>query len=271
MNINKIILTISIFLIFNSIIIFNSCSDDTVTNAPPPAVTNDLILLDTSYAIGGRALVSFYVEETLKVGYNNIYIVLHDSVTNAVITDAHVEFDPVNHSNSAPVENPDELAVDGKFKGAMILNESQADHWHYHIHVHNHQAPGEPEGEAEFEDFVVKENPGKLQYIAMPDSTKLYLSYIKPTAPVTGMNNFEFLINRDEISQFPADGSYTIQVNPVYSKDGHTTTGNTNPTGDLSDGHYKGQLNLDRNGDWLINLNVSKNGISRETYFTLNY
>lgn len=271
MNLRRVIYSILLLLIFSSTIFLNSCSDDSVTNAPPPPVTDNLFLMGEEYAIGARTLVSFYLEESLKVGYNNVYLVLKDSVTGVVINDAHVEFAPVNHSSGVPVENPPSLAVDGRFKGAMILNAPQTDHWHYHIHVHNHEAPGEPEGEAEFGDFRVRENPGKLQYITMPDSTKLYLSYIKPSSPSNGLNDFEFLVNRDEITQFPADGSYTIAINPVYTGDGHTTTGNVNPTGNTSNGHYTGRLNLDQSGVWLINMTVSKNGISRDTYFELSY
>ncbi|HMS34390.1 MAG TPA: hypothetical protein PKC91_09905 [Ignavibacteria bacterium] len=257
-----------------SSVLFNSCSDDTVTTAPPPAVTQDLIFLDTAYAIGGRALVSIYVEETLKVGYNNVYIVLKDSVTGATITDAHVEFDLLNHGVGTPVENPDKLAVDGKFKGAWILTAAQAGdnalHWHYHIHVHNHQAPGEPEGEAEFGDFLVKENPDGFKSITMPDSTKLFLSFINPDKPVTGMNDFEFLINKNEPDLFPADGSYTVQMNPVFLPNGHTTSNNVNPAG-ASDGHYNGRVNFDQSGAWRVNLKIMKNEHEYDTYFDVTY
>ena len=210
----RVIYTILILITFSSSIVFNSCSDDSVSTAPPAPVTQDLIFLDTAYAIGGRALVSIYVEETLKVGYNNVYIVLNDSVTGATITDAHIEFDLLNHSVGTPVENPGETAVDGKFKGAWILTAAQAGdnnlHWHYHIHVHNHQAPNEPEGAAEFGDFRVKENPDGFKSITMPDSTKLFLSYIKPDKPANGMNDLEFLISKNEPEPSPPEGSYTI-------------------------------------------------------------
>ena len=270
----RVIYTILILITFSSSIVFNSCSDDSVSTAPPAPVTQDLIFLDTAYAIGGRALVSIYVEETLKVGYNNVYIVLNDSVTGATITDAHIEFDLLNHSVGTPVENPGETAVDGKFKGAWILTAAQAGdnnlHWHYHIHVHNHQAPNEPEGAAEFGDFRVKENPDGFKSITMPDSTKLFLSYIKPDKPANGMNDLEFLINKNEPELFPPDGSYTIQMNPVYLANGHTTTNNVAPTGG-TDGHYKGRVNFDQSGAWRVNLKVMKNGHEYDTYFDVTY
>ena len=71
--------------------------------------------------------------------------------------------------------------------------------------VHNHQAPGKPEGEAEFSDFIVRDNPDKFKSIIMADSTKLFLSFIAPKTSVTGANAFEFLINRNEPELFPPD------------------------------------------------------------------
>jgi len=272
MKYRRVISISFILIIILTSFLLNSCSDDSNPAAPPAPNTSNLIRLDSNFAIGGRASVSFYVEDTLRVGYNNIYIVLYDSVTKGLITDAHVEFMPTNHGHSTPVEDPPQAAVDGIFKGAIILNESQpiTDHWHYLIGVHNHQAPGEPEGEVEFEDFRVKENPDKFKSIIMPDSTPLYLSYIKPKNPVTGLNDFEFLINRNEPELFPPDGSFTIEMIPEFLSDGHTTNGNINPVGSAN-GHYTGKFNLDRNGAWRIKLKVIKNNIFYDTYFDINY
>lgn len=271
----KTILNIIAILFFT--ILINSCSDDSVTAPPPAAVTDNLILLDQQYATGARALVYFYVEETLKVGYNKIYIVLKDSVTMATINNSHVEFEVTGHGGvGIPVENPDENAVNGKFVGAMVLTQSQSSsfgenlpHWHYHIHVHNHEAPGEPEGEAEFGDFRVLENDDTFRSITMPDSTKLFLSNIKPVNPVSGMNSFEFLISRNSKGYEP-DGAYTIQMTPVHISDGHTSSGNVNPVGE-SDGHYNGTINFDRSGEWRINLKLIRDTISYDTFFEMNY
>ena len=274
----RVIYSILLLLTFSFSILFYSCSDDSNPAKTPDPVTQQLVFLDTAYAIGGQALVSFYVEDTLHVGYNNVYLVIHDSITGNLITDAHIEFNCTDHGYGTPVEDPPQTAVDGKFKGAMILNESQANddplHWHYDISVHNHQAPGKPEGIAAFRDFRVKENPDQFREITMPgtDSVKLYLANIKPVVPVSGLNDFEFIINRDEPDLFPPDGSFTIQLNPVYISDttGHTTTGNVNPVGS-SDGHYNGKLNFDRSGKWRINMRISKNGTFYDTFFDMTY
>jgi len=273
MNKRIIISVLNFFIFFSLITFFNSCSDDSNPSAPQ-LNTKQLIKLDSAYAIGGRATVSIYLEDSLKTGYNPVYIVLYDSVTNALITDAHIEFHLLNHGHAAPVENPAGEAVDGKFKGAFILTSPQTGdnvlHWHYSIMVHNHQAPGKPEGEAEFSDFIVRDNPDKFKSIIMADSTKLFLSFIAPKTSVTGANAFEFLINRNELELFPPDGSYTVQMTPEYLLNGHTTANNVNPAGQ-SDGHYKGTVNFDMSGNWRIKLRIIKNTLSYDTYFDLSY
>ena len=105
---------------------------------------------------------------------------------------------------------------------------------------------------------------------AMSDSTALYLSNITPYTPVPGLNNFEFLISKNEPELYPPDGSYTIEMNPVYLADGHSTTGNVTPVGSAN-GHYNGKINFDQSGTWRINLMISKNGHSYSTYFDMSY
>ncbi|MDZ4712572.1 MAG: hypothetical protein SGI89_09650 [bacterium] len=270
----KNIRVITTLLILISAFVFNACKDDSNPSAPPPANTANLIRLDSGYVLGAAAIASIYAEDSMHTGYNPVYFVLYDSVTLAVITDAHISFNPQNHGHSAPYENPPEIAVDGKFKGALVLTQSFTDapmHWHINYSVHNHQAPGEPEGEGEYSPGRVRDNPDGFKSIVMPDSTKLYLSYITPNTPAAGMNDFEFIINKNEPEFFPHDGSYTIQMTPEFLADGHTTTGNVNPVGDMSNGHYKGKMNLDASGSWRIKLKVMKNTLSYDTYFDVSY
>ncbi len=269
----------SLFILITSFaFIFNSCSDDTVTS--PIVITpvdepdmSAYMKIDSGYAIGGRAFLSLYAEDSLRTGYNRLYFVLHDSLTGEVMTDAHITIEPLNHGHAAPVEDPDEDAPNGIFEGAMVFTESFTDdpaHWHLTFMVHNHGAPGEPEGEVEFSTPVILPNPEFFKSIVMPDSTALYLSNITPYTPVAGINDFEFIINKNEPELFPPDGSYSIVMNPVYLPDGHSTTGNETPVGS-SNGHYTGKINFDQSGAWRINLIISKNGHSYATYFDMSY
>lgn len=275
MNYNRVIYLICIILLSSGIAFFNSCSDDSNPSAPNPPVTVNLIKLDSNYALGAGAMVVLYAEDSMHTGYNPVYIVLYDSATGNLITNSHITFHPVNHGHSAPYENPPEDAVDGKFKGALVLTQAFTDnpaHWHIGIHVHNHYAPGEPEGELEYSPGRVRDEPGKFKSIIMPDpdSTALYLSYIGPSSPQTGMNDFEFIINKNEPELYPPDGTYTIVVNPVFSSNGNSSVNNFNPSGN-SNGHYTGRINLTQNGTWRINLHLEKNSIQYDTYFEISY
>jgi len=273
MKVRRVAFLLFIALVFSGALFFQSCKDDSNPSAPPPANTVNLIKLDSNYALGARAIIAIYAEDSMHTGYNPFYIVLYDSVTNAVITDAHVSFDPQNHGHSAPHENPPEEAVEGKFKGALVLTEAFTDnpvHWHIHIEIHNHQAPGEPTGEYEYSPGRVRDNSDGFKSIIMPDSTKLFLSYIAPNNPVTGLNDFEFLISRNEPELFPPDGSYSILMTPRFISDGHTTSNNVTPVGS-SNGYYKGRVNFDISGAWRINITISKNGHSYDTYFDTSF
>jgi hypothetical protein len=275
----KNVIRLSIFILFSGLMFsFSSCSDDTVT-APPVTVVvpepdmSSYMKIDSGYVLGASAYMNLYADDSLRTGYNPLYFVLHDSATGVVMTDAHITIQPLNHGHASPVENPDEDAPDGIFEGAMVFTQSFTDsplHWHLTFTVHNHGAPGEPEGEIEFSTPVILPNPDFFKSFIMSDSTALYLSNITPYTPVPGLNNFEFLISKNEPELYPPDGSYTIEMNPVYLADGHSTTGNVTPVGSAN-GHYNGKINFDQSGTWRINLMISKNGHSYSTYFDMSY
>jgi len=267
----KIRIISSIFVIVLFATVYYSCSDDTVSVAPDPPVTVDLVKIDSGYVPGASAIMSFYAEDSLKLGYNKIYIVLYDSATHFSITNSHVEFLPVNHGHSAPVENPGENAVNGKFPGAIVLTQAFPNgdlHWHFNFRVHNHQAQGEPEGEVEFEVPRILDNPDRFKSIIMPDSTKLYVSYITPKTPVTGLNDFEFVIHKNEPELFPYDGSYAITSTPEFLSTGHMSANNVTPS-HTSLGHYKGVVNLDQSGAWRLKIRLTKNTLSYDTFFDI--
>ena len=256
----------SILFVF-TLILFQGCSDDTNPVAPTGPNVDGLIFIGEEYAIGGQAKILMYTDDSLKTGYNKIYLVLRDSITGNLITDAHIEFEPANHGITALVENPDENAVDGIFTGAVIFTESQADdprHWHFHMHVHNHQAPGEPDGEAEFSGFAIKDNPdGYFKF--QPDSTTTFtFSLVKPTEGSVGLNDAEFVIGElvgAAYQPFPwfSFDSLAVSLGPVLS------TGNVMPS-TIGNGHYTGKFNFTEHGDWNIFMRFKHHSGSGPTY-----
>lgn len=230
---------------------FTGCSDDTNPVAPGGPNVAGLTLLSEQYAIGGRAKVQFYSKGDLKTGYNKIYLVLYDSVTNNLITDSHIEFVPVNHGVTAPVENPPSLAVDGVFEGAIIFTDPQVtDHWHIHIHVHNHQAPGEPDGVAEVEGLTILDAPDSFMKF-QPDTTTTYLfSLVHPMDPSVGQHDYEFIVSQLVGAAYvPFDDCHFDSL--AVSTGGNASTGNVLPVL-TENGHYRGSINLHSAGEWTV-------------------
>ncbi|MBS1493305.1 MAG: hypothetical protein JST55_07340 [Bacteroidetes bacterium] len=267
---------LAIFLLFISISFLQGCKDDTVTNAPGGPDVSGLIKLNTVSAIGARANVTLYLEDSLHTGYNKVYAVLYDSLTNVLIEDAHVIPMLTDHATAGPVEEAPKTAVNGKFPFALVFLSPQAldnvMHWNIKIGVHNHGATGEPYGVATFGGLHIKDNVGKYQEKSLPGGTTLYLSYINPKTPTAGLNNFEFLINSSsDTVNFATETSYSIAVKPVLLSNGTVSSSNVNPTpsGDL--GHYFGRVNLPTAGTWRINMYMTKTGYSDSTYFDVGF
>lgn len=256
--------TVILFVVLSA---FNGCSDDTNPVAPTGPNVDGLVFIGESYAIGGQARVLMYADDTLKTGYNKIYLVLYDSITGTLITDSHIEFAPANHGVTAPVENPESNAVDGLFSGAVVFTDPSTDnnrHWHFDIHVHNHQAPGEPDGEAEFSGFTIRDNPDGF-FKFQPDSTTSFtFALINPIEASMGLNDIEFLVSEqigavyEPFPWFTFD-SMAVSLGPVVS------TGNTNPS-TIGNGHYTGRVNLTEHGYWNLFMRFKHHSGSGPTY-----
>lgn len=269
---------LSILFLFISISFLQGCKDDTVTGPETPAAvdTTGLIRLGKADALGAKANVILYLDEPLHTGYNKIYALLRDSLTGALIKDAHVMPSAIDHAIGGPVEGAPEIANSrGLFPFAIVFIKGQADnsmHWNLKIGVHNHGTAGEPYGVATFGGLHIADYTGKFVKKDLPGGPTLYLSYINPKSPVTGMNNFEFLINSTmDTLNYRTDTSYTISLKPVLLSNGTESTGNVNPVpaGELR--HYTGKVNFPTSGTWRINMYMTKTGFSDSTYFEVGF
>lgn len=271
----KIFSLLAILLV--SIITLQSCKDDTITNPPAPDVadTTGLTRIGSNYALGGAALVVLYTDESgLHTGYNKLYAVLYDSTSGKIIKDAHVNPYLTDHALGGFAEMPPEFADAGnRFPfGAVFISPQAVDHWNIKVGVHNHGHTGEPYGTASIGSLHIADTPGKFQMKGLAGDTTLYLSYINPKAPVTGLNNFEFIINRSKDTlNYKVDTTFTITVKPVLVSSGAASTGNTNPVVSGTYKHYLGKVNLTAPGTWRINMYMTKPGYSDSTYFETGF
>lgn len=240
--------------------------------------------LKDGWAIGASAKVELWGHKNFFMGYNKLSVVLYDSLNlKEKITDAHIQFSPLMNMNmngmitqhAAPVENPEETAVDDVFPGAVafVMPTSIGGTWKLGVSVHNHKY--NKEGEANFD--ITVDNPATTAmnvFTAItPDANKLVLSLLEPSAPKVGMNDIEFTIHRKaSMMDWPADDSYTIEITPEMPSMGHGSPNNVNPVSS-GNGHYKGKVNFTMTGEWRVNVLVKKDGqaVSKDLFFNITF
>lgn len=269
----------SIFLI--SVLLF-SCTDDNEVSPVDPL--DGFSKLTEGYALGASAKVEVWGQKNFFMGYNKLIVVLYDSLNQKVkLTDAHIHFLPLMTMNmngmimkhSAPVENPEETAINEVFPGAVAFQMPTAmdGTWKLGVSVHNHKI--DKEGEAEFDITVDNPTPSVMTVFSAlaPDNNKLVLSILEPSKPKVGMNDIEFTIHRKaSMMDWPADDSYTIEITPEMPSMGHGSPNNVNPVSS-GNGHYKGKVNFTMTGEWRVNVVVKKAGqaISQNLYFNITF
>lgn len=238
---------------------FTSCKEEDENPVDP---TENLVFVASGYAAGSGAFVKLWAKDSLFAGYNFLFVQLLDSVTNETIDDAHVrlspEMDMGTFAHAAPFENPaDEDAVDGLFPCAVVFQMPGAMGWTLGVYVHNHHT--NKKGDAVLSFAVKNPDDARTRVITtLNDSSKIIISYVQPQKPAVGMNDFEITIhNADSMTGYPADGSYTVEIEPEMPSMGHGSPNNVNPAHE-SNGHYKGKVNFTMTGEWRINLLIKK-------------
>ncbi len=250
----------------------------------PSNPLNGYTLLNEGYAPGASVKVEIWGKKNFFVGYNKLVVVLYDSLNlNEKITDAHIDLLPVmtmgmgemQMQHSAPVENPEEEAIEEVFPGAVafMMGSGPEGSWKLSIYIHNHN--NEKVGKAEFDITVDNPSTSVLSVFTSQsaDSSKLILSLLEPAEPTVGMNDIEFTIHRMAgRMNFPPDDSYTIEITPEMPSMGHGSPNNVNPV-NTGNGHYKGKVNFTMTGEWKINVLVKKDGntVSRNAYFNITF
>jgi hypothetical protein len=277
----KTIFIKTITILLFSFFIF-SCTDDNDSNLIDPL--DGYSKLTEGYALGASANVEVWGQKNFFMGYNKLIVVLYDSLNPKVkITDAHIHFHPLMTMNmngmtvqhAAPVENPDETAVNDVFPGAVafVMPTAMDGSWKLGVSVNNHKY--NKEGDAEF--TITVDNPAtsvmSVFTALAPDNNKLVLSILEPSRPKVGINDIEFTLHRKAtMMDWPADDSYTIEITPEMPSMGHGSPNNVNPVC-TGNGHYKGKVNFTMTGEWRVNVLVKKDGqaISQNLFFNITF
>jgi YtkA-like len=266
---------ITLTLIF-AITILIGCKKD----ADVPATIDPLsglTKLEEAYVPGAATKIQIWGTKNFYAGYNKLTVVLYDSVNSTQkVTRAHVEFSPMmtmpGMQHGGPVENPDSVATNNVFTGAIIfpMATMNGGTWQLPVHVHNHVI--DKEGDVSFNITVDQPTQSIItNFTSSADSTQLFLAVVQPFTPKVGLNDVEFAIY-EKLGMFTwpaADSTYSISLDPEMPSMGHGSTGNVNATY-TSPGHYKGKVDYSMTGAWQLNVTVNKSGVavSKGLYFT---
>jgi len=265
------------FLIAGTILLvslFTSCKKDNDDNTNNPN-TEDLVLAGQAYTNQGSILVKVYGEDSLYSAYSKLYIELRDSATNNLINDAEITLLPQMPmmGHAAPFENPaSTTAIEGLFPCAVVFQMPGTTGWVLDIHVK--ELAGNKEGDVSIP--VVVNTPALVRtkvITALNGTDKIIISYLEPSSPEVGINDFEITLHKKEtMMSFPAVENYTVEIEPEMPSMGHDSPNNVNPT-HTGNGHYEGKVNFTMTGEWYINLRImnGSEAVDTTSYFVVTF
>ena len=246
-------------LLLCMLMLLSACKKDDSPLVPSTTVPT-LLLQGSSYSANTK--VSIFTSDSLRQGYNPLYIQFTDSASGSMLETVNTTVTPMMYmttmTHACPVEQCGSMiAVNNFFPCAVVFSmpTSLPDHWMVKIAFSDtiHHVTGM----AEVPVTVVASSMVK-SFIGT-DSAKYLVTMKKMDTPKVGMNDCEFLVHkRQDMMNFPCVEDLTIEMTPDMPSMGHGSPNNENPT-HISAGHYKGRVNFTMTGEWRITL-VLKRG-----------
>lgn len=254
----KNLILLSVFILAG---ILTSCTKDDTGVSPTIPISIQKIKLAEGFSVGTK--IELYADDTLRTGYNRLYIRVLDSATNAVVRDAHLsihpEMDMGSMKHSCPTEQTPSAVITGDlFPAATIFTMagSNMNKWSITIEFHNHIS--DRESEITFPISVVSGSfPPKI--FMGSDGKAMILSMLPVAKPIVGMNDVEFAVFTSASDVFTPVDDLTMTITPEMPSMGHGSPNNVNPTA-KGNGHYTGKVNFIMTGEWKITLDLLRSG-----------
>ena len=240
-----------------SVLVGGCKKDETPTPPSPTDPYAEFVKIAEMPILGAGVKATLYMDEDPFMGYNILYVVLKDSITNVLVEDADVTFEPVMDMgtmvHSAPWEpaiwNADIKAFKGAATFIMIGN------WSIKIKVHNNVNDHDGVGETPF-TVIAKTEAQLFSFTNTADGLKYFVALVNPKSPKVGLNDFEVAVyKKQEMMLFPAVDGLNIAIDPQMPSMGHGSPNNVNPAF-TANGHYKGVVNFTMTGYWEVNLTI---------------
>ena len=232
--------------------------DDTPTTNPSTNPYSHLYKIGTKAITGKLMTVSLYMDEEPFMGYNHVYAVVVDDVTDEVIENATVQFMPMMDmgamQHSSPYENPTWNATDKAHKGTVtFIMPSVNGTWTVKVMATNPSSS--MSGDVTFDVNVIDKPETRLfSFMDASSNKKVFVALTDPRDPVVGMNDYNVVIyEKQGMMDFPPMTGLKIEIDPEMPTMGHGSPNNVNPT-DIGYGHYSGEVNFTMTGYWKVNM-----------------
>jgi len=274
---------VSKIALFSAILIAGfSCKKESTTPSEPatPPVeipTNTMVKIGETFISGAKTKAVIYSPKAFVTGYNEVYVALFDSADGTQLSRGHFDITPMMNMgsmmHSSPVENTeDTTTTNGYFKCAVVFSmPGTSTQWFLNLNFHNHK--NNLEGEGSIGVNVSDASPARFRstVLALDSNSKVFISYILPSNPKVGINDFEIVLHKKAsmMDYFPIE-NYAVEIVPEMPSMGHGSPNNVNPVHNAK-GHYKGKVNFTMTGLWQVKLKLFKNGtlLSSDQYFEI--
>ena len=245
---------------------------------PTPDPYADLYKVGEVAATGSGLTVTLYMAEEPFMGYNYVFAVVKDDVTEEILSNATVMYEPLMDMgammHSSPVEQPVWDADVKAFAGAVVFIMPSANGtWTIDVEV-THPTTS-LKGTAVFPFTVIDKPETRLvSFMSQTNNSKVFVALLDPRSPEVGMNDYHLAIyTKANMMSFPPISDLQIEIDPEMPTMGHGSPNNVNPTA-LGYGHYMGEVNFTMTGYWKVNMVIKDNQgniMSDQSYFDITF
>jgi len=253
-------------------LVIAGCSDDPVNNNDNDNTPPDKFVSIASQTTGQHQY-AIYALDSLKTGYNEVYISIGNSQDEAVeIEDPLVT--PLMHMadmmHSAPVSKVETVEKKGRpyLKAEVYFTMASMgdDYWTLKIE-------GETEdGTALEEEIRVAVAAGGLQAKKKVNDRMYILSYVQPKTPVVGGDTYEVALHYQEsMMKFPAVTGAEVTIAPFMDMGGGEGHGPSNVDKIAEEQgacHYGGQIVYNMSGEWKLTFTATLEDGTEITFST---
>lgn len=219
-------------------------------------------LLGTAHA--GTITVQLYTATQLATGLSPLYVKLTDS-SGAGVTAAIVTFVPTmtmtgGGAQTAPVVGPVTLNNEFLFQGFVMFPMASGAMGSWSMKVGVQSGPGlGPTAYANFPSLPVADTGAAKSFTS--GGVDYVLSFNLKSVATVGLNPLvnTLFSTTDSGATYAAVTDASLVLLPCVPSASHCASGSVNPAF-ASDGTYNGQVNFDRSGSWVTEVQVKRGG-----------